>query len=92
MDLGQFDRRNFLVGAGGAFFCTLAGHRLSYDKEADLPALAAGVPVPPKVAAASGLEDASPAAGKAGGGAEYWIRAEKVKWQIIPDPLRPDDG
>jgi FtsP/CotA-like multicopper oxidase with cupredoxin domain len=84
MDFGQFDRRKFLAVGGGAFFCTLAGHRLSYDKEADLPALAADVPVPPKVAATSAVEDASPAAGKAAAGPEYWIRAEKVKWQIVP--------
>ncbi|MDX6505324.1 MAG: hypothetical protein QOE29_2449 [Gaiellaceae bacterium] len=84
MDFGEFDRRKFLVGTGGAFFCTLAGHNLALDKEADLPKLASGVRVPPKVAAASGLEDASPAAGKRAGGPEYWIKAEKVKWEIIP--------
>jgi manganese oxidase len=84
MDFGQFDRRKFLAGGGAAFFCTLAGHKLAYDKEADLPALAGDVPVPPRVAAASGVEDASPAAGKTGGTSEYWIRAEKVRWEIIP--------
>jgi FtsP/CotA-like multicopper oxidase with cupredoxin domain len=84
MDFGQFDRRHFFAGAGGAFFCTLAGHQLSFDREADLPALAKDIPVPPKVAAASGVADPSPAAGKRATGAEYWIRAEKVNWQIIP--------
>jgi len=84
MEFGQFDRRNFLTGAGGAFFCTLAGQRLTFDRQADLPALAKGVRVPPRVAATSGLADPSSAAGKRAPGPEYWIRAERVNWQIIP--------
>ena len=52
MGPGELDRRHFLAGAGGVFFCTLAGHRLALDQPANLPKLASGVSVPPKVAAA----------------------------------------
>jgi hypothetical protein len=54
MDVGPFDRRRFLAGGGAAFVCTLAGHKLFLDRPADLPRLASGVGVPPKVAAAEG--------------------------------------
>jgi FtsP/CotA-like multicopper oxidase with cupredoxin domain len=80
----EYDRRHFLAGAGGAFFCTLAGHRLSLDKPADMSALAQDIKVPPEVAAAQGATDASSAANKRATGAEYWIRAEKMKWDIVP--------
>ena len=85
------DRRDFLAGAGGLFLCTLAGHKVFLDKPADLPKLAAGVPVPPKVAAA--------ARSRSEGGArssrrvrrpaqpdarEYWIQAEPANWNIVP--------
>jgi manganese oxidase len=88
MDFGSFDRRQFLAGGGAAFVCTLAGHKLFLDKPADLPKLASGVRVPPKVAAAEGpaqtqfVADVSAAAANAQ--RQYWIRAEERKWDIVP--------
>jgi FtsP/CotA-like multicopper oxidase with cupredoxin domain len=88
MDLGQFDRRQFLAVGGGAFVCTLAGHRVATDRPANLPRLADGVKTPPKVAAAaaggSTVLASSTAAADDGQTREYWIRAEPVKWDIVP--------
>jgi FtsP/CotA-like multicopper oxidase with cupredoxin domain len=83
----QFDRRQLLAGGGAAFFCTLAGHKLSLDRPADVARLAAGVPVPPRVARAGGASKAGAASAAASGKArtrEYWIRAEQVRWDIVP--------
>ena len=89
MDLGQFDRRQFLAVGGGAFLCTLAGHRIALDKPADVEKLAAGLKVPPKVARAQAAAEgsgvlASSDSAKRAFDREYWIRAEKVKWNIVP--------
>jgi FtsP/CotA-like multicopper oxidase with cupredoxin domain len=75
--------------------CTLAGQKVFLDKGADVKELAAGVPVPPKVAEAEAGRQgggAMPAAFVAdatessGGGTErvYWIRAEAMRWNAIP--------
>jgi FtsP/CotA-like multicopper oxidase with cupredoxin domain len=88
MDFGSFDRRQFLAGGGAAFVCTLAGHKLFLDQPADLPKLASGVRVPPKVAATAGpaqtqfVSDVSEAAARAQ--RQYWIRAEERRWDIVP--------
>src|SRR3954453_15446202 len=88
MDFGPFDRRQFLAGGGAAFVCTLAGHKLFLDKPADLPNLASGVRVPPKVAAAEGpahtqfVFDVSTAAARAQ--RQYWVRGEQRRWDIVP--------
>ncbi len=91
MDFGRFDRRQLLSAGGAAFFCTLAGQRVALDSHPDLNRLAGKVAVPPKVAAAD-RQAAAPqtvlasdtVAGKAGPGPEYWIRAEEVRWNIVP--------
>ena len=84
----DLDRRDFLSGAGGVFLCTLAGHRLLLDRKADVPKLAAGVPVPPKVAAAdragAPTAFASATTSAAANTREYWIKAEAVRWNIVP--------
>jgi FtsP/CotA-like multicopper oxidase with cupredoxin domain len=86
VDPGQFDRRQLLAGGGAVVFCTLAGHKLSLDRPADLSKLAAGVPVPPKVksngAAKAGATTG--AAGKKVPRRTYWIRAERTGWDIVP--------
>jgi manganese oxidase len=89
VDFGSFDRRQFMAGGGAAFVCTLAGHKLFLDQPADLPKLAGGVRVPPKVAAAQGpagtqfVSDATSLAARAQ--RQYWIRAEeRRKWGIVP--------
>ena len=82
-----FGRRELLAGGGGLAICTLAGQRVSRDQKVDVEALAADVPVPPKVAAAAGLPaQPSPvlAADRAGARREYWLQAEEVKWNIVP--------
>ena len=78
MGPGELDRRHFLAGAGGVFFCTLAGHRLALDQPADLPKLASGVSVPPKVVAAGSGPAPLGADASVGADVEYWIRAEEV--------------
>ncbi len=86
MNLGSGDRRQFLTGAGGLFLCTLGGQKVLLNKEADVEGLSEGLDVPPKVAAAK----ADPAYGSqtvlaaAGATREYWIKAEAVKWNIVP--------
>ncbi|MFN8161520.1 MAG: multicopper oxidase domain-containing protein [Solirubrobacterales bacterium] len=82
-------RRDFLSGAGGLLLCTLAGKKVFLDKGADLPKMAAGVPVPPKVRAAEAKgQSEAPRTLLASTGAgqvrEYWIRAEPVRWNIVP--------
>jgi manganese oxidase len=87
MDPTQFDRRQLLAGGGAVFFCTLAGHKLSMDKPANLPKLASGVAVPRRVSKADGsAKSGASAAGasKKAGTREYWIRAEPVRWNIVP--------
>jgi FtsP/CotA-like multicopper oxidase with cupredoxin domain len=89
MSLEPFDRRDFLAGAGGLFICTLGGQKVLMDREADVERLARGVEVPPRVAAG---EESVPsreprsvlAATASAGTREYWIRAEPVRWNIVP--------
>jgi manganese oxidase len=87
VDLDPLGRREFFAGAGGLFLCTLAGQRVLADRGADVEKLAADVPVPPKVVAAeSGQAPAvrTMLAQSTGARREYWIRAEPVRWDIVP--------
>jgi FtsP/CotA-like multicopper oxidase with cupredoxin domain len=91
LDLGSADRRQFLSATGGLFLCTLAGKKVFLDGgEADVDHLASGLEVPPKVAAAQREAEfgAAPAqtvlAQSSTGRREYWIKAEEVKWDIVP--------
>jgi FtsP/CotA-like multicopper oxidase with cupredoxin domain len=81
-------RRDFLSGAGGVFLCTLAGQKVLLDRGADVPKLASGVAVPPKVAAAerngAPTAFASATTSASGNTREYWIKAEAVRWNIVP--------
>jgi FtsP/CotA-like multicopper oxidase with cupredoxin domain len=84
LTLPPFSRRGFLGAAGATWFCTLTGHKLHVaDGEADIGKLAAGIPVPPKVAEAEAAP-APVARAAAGVRREYWIRAEKTRWTIVP--------
>ncbi len=84
-------RRELVANAGGLFICTLAGHQLSASKKADVQQLAGEVEVPPKVAAARRGEAAGVSPGgetvlaAASSTREYWIKAEKVRWNIVPN-------
>ncbi len=79
------DRRSFLGIGGGALVCTLAGQQVRTDRPVNMEKLAAGVPVPPKVAAARSNPGLSKAAAPVTGERkEYWIVAEPRKWNIIP--------
>ncbi len=90
MDLGPVDRRQFLGAGGAAFFCTLAGHKLSLDQPANAPQIAKDLKVPPKVAAAeagatqAGAVPEATLASANGNRREYWIAAEQRKWTIVP--------
>jgi FtsP/CotA-like multicopper oxidase with cupredoxin domain len=59
------------------------------DGEADIAKLAGGIPVPPKVAEAAALPpplgpSTTPVVNPTGTRREYWIRAETVRWNIVP--------
>jgi FtsP/CotA-like multicopper oxidase with cupredoxin domain len=87
LDPTGFDRRQLLAGGGAVFFCTLAGHKLALDRPTNVAKLASGVPVPPRVAKAGASEKSgatATAAAKRAGTREYWIQAQKVKWNIVP--------
>jgi FtsP/CotA-like multicopper oxidase with cupredoxin domain len=87
VELDPLGRREFFAGAGGLFLCTLAGQKVLTDRGADVEKLAAEVPVPPKVSAAGSGQPAAGAAVLAqstGARREYWIRAEQVRWDIVP--------
>jgi FtsP/CotA-like multicopper oxidase with cupredoxin domain len=90
VDLEPFGRRELLAGTGGLFLCTIAGQKIFADHgEADLGKLSKEVPVPPKVAAAEASGTTAAAsqtllARADGTRREYWIRAEKAKWNIVP--------
>jgi FtsP/CotA-like multicopper oxidase with cupredoxin domain len=83
-------RRQFVASAGGTLFCTLAGHRISSNSKVDLDHLGASVPVPPLVAAADARSphaefvSETTAAGPGGQVREYWIKAVKTPWNIVP--------
>ena len=75
-------RRQFVVNAGGALFCTLAGHRLSTNSHVDLEHLSSQVAVPPKVRAATAERSHTEyvTAQVSGGQTRtYWIKAVKTK-------------
>ena len=87
---GPRGRREFFADAGGLFLCTLAGQKVFLDRGADVEGLAADVKVPPKVAAAQaqpGYGDGARTvlAADAPGRREYWIKAEAVRWNIVPE-------
>jgi FtsP/CotA-like multicopper oxidase with cupredoxin domain len=89
MSLPSIGRRAFVAdAAGGLLLCTLAGKQFALDKPADVEKLASDIPVPPKVAAARANGGSAPQAqtvlAKAASTNEYWIQAEKVKWDIVP--------
>lgn len=93
MPVPPIGRRQFVASAGGTLFCTLAGHRISSNSKVDLDHLGASVPVPPKVAAAyergahaQFVSDSAAAVTPAPGGQvrEYWIKAVKTPWDIVP--------
>jgi FtsP/CotA-like multicopper oxidase with cupredoxin domain len=83
-----FGRRELFAGGGGLVICTLAGQRVFADRKADVEALAAEVPVPPKVKAAESQSAptlaSSPVLAATGGRKEYWLQAEEVRWNIVP--------
>ncbi len=88
MSLPPIGRRAFVAeAAGGLLLCTLAGKQFTLDKEVDIEALNKDLEVPPKVAAArasGGAPAAQTVLAKASTTNEYWIQAEKVKWDIVP--------
>ncbi|KAA0272952.1 MAG: hypothetical protein EDQ89_06425 [Acidobacteria bacterium] len=79
-------RRELVADAGALFLCGLAGKQILLDQPADVEALAKDVEVPPKVEAAraGGAPEARTVLAAAGGTREYWIRAEKVRWNVVP--------
>ena len=86
---GSFDRRELFAGGGGMLICTLAGQKVLKGEPADVDTLAGEVAVPPKVAAANAGETTLVSAPETlarvdGAVREYWIRAEKVRWNIVP--------
>src|SRR6185312_6982497 len=87
MPLPPIGRRQFVTTAGGALFCTLAGHHLSADSHVNLNKLGSQVPVPPRVQAAdeqSARTADVTARASSGRTREYWIKAVKTKWDIVP--------
>lgn len=89
MDAHSFGRRELFAGGGGLFLCTLAGQQVLRDRGADVEKLASEVPVPPKVKAAAAAGGATAAAQPVlaradGARREYWIRAERVRWNAVP--------
>lgn len=90
--MSPFGRRQLLAdAAGGLFLCTLGGQKVLSTEKADVEALSTEIEVPPKVAAARARGDYA-ASGSAGsvltqdtpGQREYWIRAETMRWNIVP--------
>ena len=82
-------RRAFVAeAAGGLLLCTLAGKKFSLDEEVPVEALNEGLDVPPKVAAARANGGVVPGGqtvlAKAASTNEYWIKAEQMKWDIVP--------
>jgi FtsP/CotA-like multicopper oxidase with cupredoxin domain len=88
MAVPPIGRRQFMAGAGGMFFCTLAGHRLNADSHVDIEHLGSQVPVPPKVRAAraesSTTRFVSSLTTAGVQTREYWIKAVKTRWHIVP--------
>jgi FtsP/CotA-like multicopper oxidase with cupredoxin domain len=82
-------RRQFLAAGGGALFCTLSGHRITADSHVDLDQLGRQVEVPPAVKAARDPPltvpgPPTPTTPTTGKTQEYWIRAEKTNWNVVP--------
>jgi len=84
MDFEPINRRSFMSVAGGALLCTIGGQKVFANEGANLKQLAAGVEVPPKVAAAKNNANVIKAASLSGNRKEYWIAAEPRSWNIIP--------
>ena len=82
----ELDRRQLLAeGTGGLLLCTLAGQKVFADETPDLERLSGGLEVPPKVAAAEREGGAQTTlARESGPTVEYWLRAEAVRWNIVP--------
>jgi FtsP/CotA-like multicopper oxidase with cupredoxin domain len=81
-------RRQFVANAGGALFCTLAGHRLSANSHVDIDHLSSQVAVPPQVRAATAERARTEyVSAQVSGGQtrEYWIKAVKTPWDIAPN-------
>ena len=91
MSLPPIGRRSFFAeAAGGLLLCTIAGKEVALDKPADVDELVSGIEVPPKVQAAREQRlaaggQAQTVLAKATTSREYWIQAEPVKWNIVPD-------
>jgi manganese oxidase len=93
MPVPPIGRRQFVASAGGTLFCTLAGHKITSNTKVDLDQMGRSMHVPPQVTAAyarqTGPEFVSatpPVAPAAPGGQvrEYWIKAVKTPWDIVP--------
>ena len=86
MEFDPMDRRNFMGVAGGALLCVIGGQEVRLDRQANMKKLAAGVPVPPKVAAAEDNPQFIMAS-LSGNRREYWITAEPRQWNIAPNKV-----
>ncbi len=80
----EIDRRT-LFGVGGVgLVCTLGGLKVRDDEEADLGALGKQFKDPPSLSRARFKQIADPQPAAGGQVREYWIQAERVKWDIVP--------
>jgi len=95
MPVPPIGRRQFITAAGGTLFCTLSGHQMSANSHVSMEGmerLGAEVPVPPLVRAADSddqphatfVSATARAAQGTGQIREYWIRAERTHWNIVP--------
>jgi len=90
MSLPPIGRRAFVAeAAGGLLLCTLAGKQFSANEEVPVEALNEGLEVPPKVAAARANGGVAPGsetvlAAATTSANEYWIKAEEMRWNIVP--------
>ena len=86
----SFDRRELFAGGGGMLICTLAGQKVLKGEPADVERLAVGGRrcrrrSPPRAAGETTLVSAPPSLARVDGAVrEYWIRAEQVRWNIVP--------
>lgn len=78
--------RRTLFGVGGTgLLCTLGGVKVRTDEEADLEAITSQIPEPATTQEIAFEEPAAPQPGPGGQVREYWIQAEKVNWNIVPN-------
>ena len=94
MPLPPIGRRQFVATAGGALFCTLAGHQLSADSHVNLDKLARRSRCRLGCQAAAGgrrrrRRHRAPSSGQT---REYWIKAVKTQVEHRPHRPRRDDG